>query len=95
MKIRLVLLPLALLLFLGLQSAQGQDNLFQQGKAFFETEGNCIDCHLLNGKGLPGSFPALDGNRFVTGKPGPVIATVLKGRRLRGLKSVVTPPMVR
>jgi mono/diheme cytochrome c family protein len=31
--------------------------------------------------GLPGTYPALDGDPFVTGKPGPVIATVLNGRK--------------
>jgi cytochrome c oxidase subunit II len=81
MKIRLVLLTPVLLLGLALQSAWGQEDLFQKGKAIFETEGNCVDCHRLNGKGLPGTFPALDGNPFVTGKPQPVIATVLKGRK--------------
>jgi cytochrome c oxidase subunit 2 len=81
MESRSLLLFLLLSLALGLQSAWGQDDLFQKGKAFFETEGNCVDCHRLNGKGLPGTYPALDGDPFVTGKPGPVIATVLNGRK--------------
>jgi mono/diheme cytochrome c family protein len=81
MDIRLTFLSLVLILGLGLQPALAQDDLFQKGKAFFETEGNCVDCHRLNGKGLPGTYPALDGDPFVTGKPGPVIATVLNGRK--------------
>ncbi len=81
MKARSLLLVILLSLALGLQSARGQDDLFQKGKAIYETEGNCVDCHRLNGKGLPGTFPAHDGNPFVTGKPGPVIATVLNGRK--------------
>jgi cytochrome c oxidase subunit 2 len=81
MKARSLLLVLLLSLALGLQSAWGQDDLFQKGKAIYEAEGNCVDCHRLNGKGLPGTFPAHDGNPFVTGKPGPVIATVLNGRK--------------
>lgn len=81
MKTRVWFLSLFVLLGLGLQSALGQDDLFQKGKAIYEAEGNCVDCHRLNGKGLPGSFPAHDGNPFVTGKPEPVIATVLKGRK--------------
>ena len=81
MKNRLVLLTLVPILGLTLQPALGQEDLFQKGKAFFEAEGNCVDCHRLNGKGLPGTFPALDGDPFVTGAPGPVIATVLKGRK--------------
>jgi len=81
MAIRLSFLSLVLILGLGLQPALAQDDLFQKGKAFFETEGNCVDCHRKNGKGLPGTYPALDGDSFVTGKPGPVIATVLNGRK--------------
>jgi cytochrome c oxidase subunit 2 len=81
MQARSLLLFLLLSLALGLQSAWGQDDLFQKGKAIFEAEGNCVDCHRLNGKGLPGTFPALDGDPLVTGKPEPVIATVLNGRK--------------
>jgi cytochrome c oxidase subunit II len=78
---RSLLLFLLLSLILGLHSAWGQDNLFQKGKAIYEAEGSCVDCHRRNGKGLPGTFPAHDGNPFVTGKPDPVIATVLNGRK--------------
>jgi len=81
MKSRSLLLFLLLSLVLGLQSAWGQNDLFPKGKAFFETEGNCVDCHRLNGKGLPGTYPALNGNPFVTGEPKPVITTVLNGRK--------------
>lgn len=79
MKARSLLLFLLLSLALGLQSAWGQDDLFQKGQAVFA--GTCADCHRLNGRGLPGTFPAHDGNPFVTGKPAPVIATVLNGRK--------------
>lgn len=78
MKKRLLFLSL-IFLGLGLQPALGQDDLFPKGKAIFED--TCVDCHRLNGRGLPGTFPALDGNPFVTGEPGPVIATVLNGRQ--------------
>ena len=54
-------------------------DLFQQGQKVFED--NCADCHRLNGKGLPGTFPAHDGNPFIVGPPEPVIATVLNGRK--------------
>ncbi len=70
-----------LLLVLGFQLAWGEDDLFQKGKTIYNTEGYCVDCHRANGKGLPGTFPAHDGNSFVTGQPGPVIATVLNGRK--------------
>ena len=59
--------------------AQGAGDLFKQGQKVFED--NCADCHRLNGKGLPGTFPAHDGNPFVVGSPEPVIATVLNGRK--------------
>ncbi len=68
-------------LMLAASGAWGQEpvNLVSQGKTVFED--NCADCHRLNGKGLPGTFPAHDGNPFVVGPPGPVIATVLNGRK--------------
>jgi len=79
MKTRLWFLSLVLLLSLGQQLALGQDALFQKGKEIY-TE-NCVDCHRLNGQGLPGTYPAHDGNPFVVGDPKPVIATVLNGRK--------------
>lgn len=60
---------------------QGTDDLFRQGKAIFENEDNCAQCHRLNGMGLPGTYPALNGDPFVVGDPKPVIATVLNGRK--------------
>jgi cytochrome c6 len=73
-------LILATLMVLGGSAwAQGSGELFQQGQKVFED--NCADCHRLNGKGLPGTFPAHDGNPFVVGDPKPVIATVLNGRK--------------
>ena len=77
MKTRSIFLCLLLSLTLGLPAAWGQDDLIPKGKGVFEE--TCADCHRLNGKGLPGKFPALDGEPFVTGKPAPVIATVLNG----------------
>ncbi len=79
MKTRLWFLSLVVILGLGLKPALGQEDLFQKGKEIY-TE-NCADCHRLNGQGLPGTYPAHAGNPFVTGKPGPVITTVLKGRK--------------
>ena len=77
MRTFLILASLALLG--GSAWAQAAGDLFQQGQKVFED--NCADCHRLNGKGLPGTFPAHDGNPFVLGDPKPVIATVLNGRR--------------
>ena len=80
---RMLVVPLALAFFLiaggRLLMAQGSEDLFRQGQGVF-TE-NCAPCHRANGQGLPGAFPALDNNPFVVGDPGPVIATVLNGRK--------------
>jgi mono/diheme cytochrome c family protein len=62
-----------------LAQSPGQDDPVQMGKEVFED--SCAQCHRTNGKGLPGTFPAHDGNPFVVGPPGPVIATVLNGRK--------------
>jgi mono/diheme cytochrome c family protein len=62
-----------------LAQGPGQDDPVQMGKEVFED--SCAQCHRTNGKGLPGTFPAHDGNSFVVGPPGPVIATVLNGRK--------------
>ena len=77
MRIWLALVSLVLLGAAGW--AQGAEELVQQGKRIFED--NCAQCHRLNGEGLPGTFPAHNGNPFVVGDPAPVIRTVLNGRR--------------
>jgi cytochrome c6 len=79
MKIILAVLGLCLLLGTGLAQGQGSENLFQGGQEIFN--GTCAMCHRENGEGLPGTFPALNGNPFVMGDPKPVIATVLNGRK--------------
>lgn len=48
------------------------------GKALFMK--NCAACHQASGKGIPGAFPALAGNKFVQGKGADVAAVLLKGR---------------
>jgi len=48
------------------------------GKALFLK--NCAACHQPTGKGIPGAFPALAGNKFVQGKGSEVAAVLLKGR---------------
>jgi ubiquinol-cytochrome c reductase cytochrome b subunit len=40
---------------------------------------NCASCHGANGQGVPGSFPPLAGNPFVTGDPSKVIVVVDNG----------------
>ena len=78
MRIFLATLGLGLLLITALARGQGNETLLQQGKEIFDNI--CAECHRTDGEGLPGTFPALNGNRFVTGDPKPVIATVLNGR---------------
>ncbi len=41
---------------------------------------NCSTCHGAQGQGMPGAFPPLANNPFVTGSPAQVIATVLNGK---------------
>ena len=41
---------------------------------------NCAACHQPNGKGVPGSFPALDGSKVVNGPPADQIHLVLNGK---------------
>src|SRR5471030_639251 len=48
------------------------------GKALFMK--NCAACHQASGKGIPGAFPALAGNKFVQGPGTEVAGVLLKGR---------------
>lgn len=40
---------------------------------------NCVACHQVSGKGIPGVFPALDGSKIVLGAPEEQIKVVLHG----------------
>jgi cytochrome c oxidase subunit 2 len=42
---------------------------------------NCTPCHQVDGRGIPGSFPALDGSLIVTGNKAAHIDIVLNGSR--------------
>jgi cytochrome c oxidase subunit 2 len=42
---------------------------------------NCAACHQATGKGVPGSFPALDGSKIVNGDKADQIALVLGGKQ--------------
>lgn len=42
---------------------------------------NCVACHQANGKGIPGSFPALDGSPLMKGSPAAHIDIVLYGSK--------------
>lgn len=41
---------------------------------------NCVACHQASGKGVPGTFPALDGSKVVAGPKDVQIGVVLNGR---------------
>ena len=41
---------------------------------------NCSACHQVDGKGIPGAFPALAGDAFVVGPASAPIGVVLNGR---------------
>jgi cytochrome c oxidase subunit 2 len=55
-----------------------KDELIARGKEVFGA--NCVACHQANGKGIPGTFPALDGDKkFVLAPMKGQILTVLNG----------------
>ncbi|GJJ05640.1 cytochrome c [Duganella rhizosphaerae] len=58
--------------------SRAQDAATADGKALFMK--NCAACHQASGKGIPGAFPALAGNKFVQGKGADVATVLLKGR---------------
>jgi mono/diheme cytochrome c family protein len=76
---RLLLILASLALLSGSAWAEGSGDLVEPGQQVFED--NCAQCHRSNGEGIPATFPALNKNPFVVGDPGPVIATVLNGRK--------------
>ena len=41
---------------------------------------NCVGCHQANGKGVPGSFPALDGSKVVNGPKEAQVDILLHGK---------------
>ncbi|OZI16069.1 cytochrome c oxidase subunit II [Bordetella genomosp. 7] len=55
-----------------------QEELVARGEKVYAA--NCVACHQANGKGVPGSFPPLDGDKTVLGPQGPQIDVVLHGR---------------
>jgi len=80
--VKICLVFLALTLLTGLAQARGPQEeraLYREGREVFENI--CADCHRLNGRGLPGTYPALDQDAFVLGDPQLVILTVLNGRK--------------
>ena len=54
------------------------DELKQRGEKIFTA--NCAACHQANGKGVPGAFPALDGDKVVNGPRAAQINILLNGQ---------------
>ncbi len=54
------------------------DELKAQGEKVFTA--NCAVCHLSNGKGIPGTFPALDGSKIVNGPKADHLNIVMNGK---------------
>jgi len=53
------------------------DELKARGEKVFAQ--NCVACHQATGKGIPNTFPALDGSKVVTGPADVPLSTVLHG----------------
>ena len=50
---------------------------------------NCVACHQANGKGVPPTFPPLDGSKVVLGPKGGQIETVLNGVQRDGKQTAM------
>ncbi|WP_417809663.1 c-type cytochrome [Thioclava sp.] len=59
------------------QAAAKNNNFVAEGAALFETY--CATCHQLNGSGVRGAIPPLDGSRYVLAEPRVPAAIVLRG----------------
>ena len=54
------------------------DELKARGEKVFNT--TCAACHQVNGKGIPGTFPALDGSKIVNGPKADHLNIVMNGK---------------
>ena len=54
------------------------DDWFEFGEAAYLQ--NCSACHQASGEGIPGAFPAIAGNPFVTGNADALLRLLLHGR---------------
>ena len=57
-----------------------REELVAHGKTVYEGAGGCQGCHQPTGKGVPGSFPALDGSKIVNGPKDGQINILLNGK---------------
>jgi cytochrome c oxidase subunit 2 len=56
------------------------DELMAKGEEIYKA--NCAACHMANGQGIPGTFPALDGSALVKGPAEGHIDIVMNGKNL-------------
>jgi mono/diheme cytochrome c family protein len=77
-KYRLIALMGASVAAVFLVAAQTGAAAAQTGAQVYSA--NCASCHQAKGQGLPGTFPPLAHNSFVTGKAQPVVDTILNGK---------------
>ncbi|MFT6619454.1 MAG: c-type cytochrome [Verrucomicrobiia bacterium] len=59
--------------------AAPNDELLARGKALYDGPGSCVTCHMTDGKGQPGSIPALAGSEWLRNSPDRTIAIMLRG----------------
>jgi mono/diheme cytochrome c family protein len=62
-----------------IQAASPSKDELAKGKALYEGAGSCVACHQPNGKGLPGSIPAITKSNWVTRDADRLIAIALRG----------------
>ena len=55
------------------------DELKTKGEKVYST--NCVACHQANGRGLPSTYPALDGSPVVNGPKAEQISVLLHGKK--------------
>lgn len=56
----------------------GMQELMAKGQEVYNT--NCAACHMANGEGIPGNFPAIKGSAVATGPMEEHVKLVLKGK---------------
>jgi cytochrome c oxidase subunit 2 len=56
----------------------GMDELMARGEKVYNS--NCAACHMANGEGVPGAFPAIKGSAIATGPKADHLAIVMKGK---------------
>jgi len=53
------------------------DDLYAKGEEVYNTM--CVGCHQLNGMGIPGTFPAINGSPVATGNKSKHMSTIMDG----------------